>query len=115
MENIKELLEQYKNEFSPKVPEFNGLECKNGCNCALIHVEGDENKLYEIKGGYLCLEGSQNKTSHEQEVERLHSIENELIDLIHNTGDFKLVYKFNEWQDQRSVCNNGFFNFVDSL
>lgn len=35
--------------------EFNNGECGKTCNCALIHVNGDENKLFTIKHGYMCL------------------------------------------------------------
>lgn len=41
-----------------KVPEFNNGECRKTCNCALIHVGGDVNKIYTIKDGYLCLNES---------------------------------------------------------
>lgn len=52
---------------------------------------------------------------HNKEVEKLTKLEHELIDMIAETGNSKLMEKFQEWQDQRSVCNKGFFDYIESL
>lgn len=53
--NEKELNKILEGIQENKAPEFNNGECRNTCNCALIHVGGDENKLCTIKDGYMCL------------------------------------------------------------
>lgn len=52
---------------------------------------------------------------HKQEVEKFNKLEHELTKMIAETGNEKLMEKFQEWQNQRSVCNKGFFDHIESL
>lgn len=52
---------------------------------------------------------------HIKEVEKFNKLENELIEMIAEIGNEKLMQKFQEWQDQRHICNKGFFDHIESL
>lgn len=52
---------------------------------------------------------------HKKEVDRLKELETELITLIANTDNMELMDKFNEWQEQRLVCNKGFRDWIEQL
>lgn len=49
---------------------------------------------------------------HQKEVEKLTQLELELIELISESGSDELMDKFNEWQDQRNKCNQGFSQWM---
>jgi hypothetical protein len=42
---------------------------------------------------------------HRERMNQLSKIELELIDMISKTGDEKLMDKFLDWQNQRTLCN----------
>jgi hypothetical protein len=52
---------------------------------------------------------------HKKYVDKLYSLEKELIDLIAEVEDEKLMNKFIEWSDQRSLCNESFINIFDKI
>ncbi len=52
---------------------------------------------------------------HKKEVNKLYLIEDDLIKLIFEVGNEDLQNKFNEWQDQRSKCNQGFINWIREI
>lgn len=54
-------------------------------------------------------------TEHQKEVEKLKKIELELVKLVANTNDHRLMDKFDEFQNQRLVCNTSFSEWVDKI
>lgn len=52
---------------------------------------------------------------HQEEVKKLTNVELELIEMISETGSNELMEKFNQWQDQRIICNEGYAAFIDNL
>lgn len=52
-------------------------------------------------------------TKHEQELEKLAELENELIALIFETGNIELMDKFSEWQNQRTKCNESLLEMIE--
>ena len=55
------------------------------------------------------------KTDHKNEVNKLNKLELELVNLISETNNVKLMKKFMDWQTQRGVCNQGFIDYLEYL
>ena len=51
---------------------------------------------------------------HKKEVEKLQKLETKLTLHIAYIDDQELMDLFLEWQDQRTVCNQGFVKLLDS-
>lgn len=51
---------------------------------------------------------------HENEVDQLKKLEQELIELIAQTDNGPLITKFLKWQEQRNKCNQGFNDIISS-
>lgn len=51
----------------------------------------------------------------DKQVEKLKELEVELIEMIAATENETLMDKFIEWQNQREICNKGFFEFINNL
>ena len=50
-----------------------------------------------------------------EDVQKLSRLEDELIHLIWTTDSEPLMEKFIEWQNQRSKCNDAFYNLMSSI
>ena len=52
---------------------------------------------------------------HQKEVEKLNKIELELVKLVADTGNYSLMDKFSEFQNQRLVCNTSFTDWIGKI
>ena len=55
------------------------------------------------------------KSTHKENVEKLRSLESELIDLIAKTGETEIMDKFIEWQEKRTDCAVSYMNELKQL
>jgi hypothetical protein len=53
--------------------------------------------------------------NHKVQVENLSKIEAELVEMISNTGNEKLMEKFIDWQNQRTRCNETYIATISKL
>ena len=55
------------------------------------------------------------KEQHKKEVTILGELENDIIKLVANTGNYILIDKFSKWQEQRRKCNGLFLEHIIEL
>lgn len=61
LKRIKYIQEELEKEHQKRLIEYNGKDCREGCNCALIHCELNGIKKDELKTGFLCLKPCESK------------------------------------------------------